>query len=280
MVRHIAELLRQGGIEDYGFEAKCIMAHVCGRDWQKKQLFGSLTLDFEQQAMVKYLAERRIKGEPLQYILGSWEFYGYEFSVGEGVLIPRQDTETLAEAAISHIKASKSAKGVDLCSGSGCVAITVAKETGADFDCIEKYTEAYRYLAENCRAHRVCKPVLGDVLDEGLAAGYRNLDIITANPPYLTADDMESLQPEVEFEPKTALFGGEDGLDFYRAISKIWKPCLKEGGMIAFEIGLGQESDVKRILESLGYGEISYVNDLTDRVRVVTGKVRNSGQLI
>ena len=279
MVKAVAERLKNGGIESPEFEAECILEAVLGRSYKLELLMGRLTVTPLQQAEIEEMTYRRIKGEPLQYILGVWEFYGYEFSVGEGVLIPRQHTEVLVEAAIGHLEAVESPKGVDLCSGSGCVAIAVAKETGAELDCIEKYPEAYGYLAKNCKAHGVCNPVMGDVLDGSLTENYRNLDIITANPPYLTAGDMATLQPEVEFEPATALFGGEDGLDFYRVISRIWKPCLKVGGMIAFEIGLGQENDVKEMLEGLGYSEICYVNDLTERVRVVTAKVQNSGQL-
>ncbi len=275
MVRELSVLLKNGGIEDWSFEADCLMAGVFGDRWKTDQLMGRLTVSEEQRQKLLAMADRRIGGVPLQYILGEWEFYGRGFFVGEGVLIPRQDTETLVEAAIKLLNGVESPKCVDLCAGTGCVGITVALETGADFDLVEKYDGAFEYLTRNCSRHGVGKPVKGSVIEKFPAWDYSGLDLVTANPPYLTDEDMQSLQREVSFEPETALFGGMDGLIFYRLISSYWKKTLKSGGYIAYEIGLGQEEDVGRILAECGFEEIGFHRDLTGRVRVVTGKSPN-----
>ncbi len=270
MVKLLSDMLRAGGIEDFTFEAECLMEHMLGKSWKIDSLLGRLSVTDRQSAELCELASRRIKGEPLQYILGRWEFYGLELSVGEGVLIPRQDTETLVETALELL--GDSPKVVDLCSGTGCIPIALSQKIKGSYIAVEKYDSAYKYLLQNTQRYGGVTPVMGDVLDEALAQSFDGLDLITANPPYLTKEDMESLQLEVKSEPETALYGGDDGLYFYREISRIWKRSLRSGGHIIFEVGVTQGVDVAQILKSLGYTDINLHLDYTDRVRCVSAK--------
>jgi release factor glutamine methyltransferase len=219
------------------------------------------------------MAQRRIDGFPLQYILGKWEFYGLTFKVGEGVLIPRQDTETLVDYVLTMFKNDDTLKIADLCSGTGCIPIAIEKRlTNAEVHAIELSTIAHSFLVENIalNSSKVI-PHLGDVLEPSTAEEFNSLDLITANPPYLTINDMEHLQKEVSFEPKLSLFGGNDGLDYYRNICKVWKSSLKVGGMIVFEIGQNQENDVSKIMLENGFSDIAIIPDLCGVNRVVSG---------
>lgn len=257
--------------DDCGFEARVILETVLGRDYRLRALSGALGEPSETElAKIEKMILRRLSGEPLQYIIGEWEFFGLSFKVGRGVLIPRQDTETLVETSLKLLKDTANPQVLDLCSGTGCVAIAISNSRpDAQVSAIELYPEAYGILCENAKLFGGVTAMQADALDPETASKFVGLDLITANPPYLTAEDMENLQREVSQEPQTALFGGEDGLDFYRALSKEWYESLKDGGTIAYEIGLGQEEAVAEILKDCGYRDIEYVNDLTNRVRVV-----------
>ena len=260
-----------GVTDDCGFEARVILETVFGRDYRLKELSGQIGEPSEAElAKIEEMIARRMSGEPLQYIVGEWEFFGLTFKVGKGALIPRQDTETLVETALELLKGIQNPCVLDLCSGTGCVAIAISNgRPDAQVSALELYSEAYGILCDNAERHGGIKAIQADALDPDTAKEFAGLDLITANPPYLTAEDMERLQREVKHEPQTALFGGEDGLDFYRVLSKIWYDSLKDGGVIAYEIGLGQENAVAEILRVCGYREVRFVNDLTNRVRVV-----------
>ena len=158
-------------------------------------------------------------------------------------------------------------KIVDLCSGSGCIAITLAKElSGADVTAVELYDGAFGYLSKNNEFHgNHVKTVKGDAL-----VPFGNFDCVVSNPPYITGEEMKELQTEVTFEPETALFGGTDGLDFYRAIAKNWFGHLNEGGLIAFEIGDTQGKEVADILTENGYKNAGVFKDYEGRDRVVS----------
>lgn len=256
--------------EDSAFESRVILETVFGRDYRLKELAGTLGEPTDRQlATVNEMLERRLSGEPLQYIVGEWEFYGLTFKVGRGVLIPRQDTETLVDTALELLNGVPNPRVLDLCSGTGCVAAAIKNSRpDAEVTALELYPEAYDILCINAERYGI-KTVQADALDECTARAFSNLDLITANPPYLTAEDMKMLQREVGREPATALFGGDDGLDFYRELSRIWRGSLADGGQIAFEIGLGQGDAVAGILRGCGYSSIGYKNDLTSRIRVV-----------
>ncbi len=268
--------LESGGIEDSSFEADVIFEELYGRDFRLKLMTGALDRP-ESEAEATKLHEmlcRRLSGEPLQYIIGRWDFYRGEFSVGEGVLIPRQDTETLVESAFALVKDIESPKILDLCAGTGCIAITLSELLPeAEVHAIEFYDDAYKYLVSNIAEHgNSVIPHKLDVLSESSASEFADFDLITCNPPYLTSSDMAELQKEVTHEPETALFGGTDGLDFYRAIPTLWKSSLKTGGYIAFEIGATQGEAVRAILEVSDYREVRIIKDLCGKDRTITAK--------
>lgn len=244
--------LEGGGVEDFGFEAKQLLRDA-GIDKLTLVTEPEREVSEEISAEINAKLKRRLSGEPLQYILGEWEFYGLPFYVGEGVLIPRADTETLVETALGFLKDrdARSRKTLDLCAGSGCIGIALAKTANAEVTCVEKSPAAFGYLERNAaRNNASIEAVLGDVLETPTVGG--EYDLIVSNPPYLTAEDMSRLQKEVRFEPESALFGGTDGLDFYRAMIPMYSERLKSGGMIAVEIGIGQENAVFGIFRENG----------------------------
>lgn len=246
----------------------------CGVKRSDILMFPGLEATAEQEAEVRGAVQRRNSGEPLQYILGEWEFYGLPFYVGEGVLIPRQDTETLVETAVRFLRERPGVSGAaDLCAGSGCVGITLAKLTGIPVKLLELSEQALGYLRRNIAlngAEELCEAMHADVLSDDTAAGIPQLDLIVTNPPYLTAQDMRELQPEVTHEPETALFGGDDGLDYYRRMVPLWGAKLNPGGMLAAEIGMGQHGDVTRIFEENGL-RTGFEKDLCGVIRVIYG---------
>ena len=217
------------------------------------------------------LVERRLSGEPLQYVLGMWEFYSLPFYVGEGVLIPRPDTEILVETAIEFIGKDKK-RCIDLCAGSGCVGIAIDKNCeNAEVEALEKYPAAFEYLKRNVELNRSrVNPRMGDIEQKGEG----EYDIIVSNPPYITESEMKELSGEVLCEPETALFGGEDGLHFYREILKNWLPCLKSGGMLAVEIGYLQGDAVSALFREAGLSDVSVRRDYGGNERVVFGTVK------
>ena len=181
---------------------------------------------------------RRAEGYPLQYLLGEWEFYGRPFTVGPGVLIPRADTETLIESVLSWACKKRGIRMADLCSGSGCIAVTLWHElNGAKVSAVENSPAALSYLRENIRRNHADVEVWED--DACLpSCPLQELDLVTANPPYLSEKDMSALQKEVSFEPEEALAGGRDGLDYYRRLTCVWKERICPGGRLFYEVGL------------------------------------------
>ncbi len=223
-----------------------------------------------QRKELERLLSGRLERKPLQYLLGKWSFYGREFFVGEGVLIPRPDTEILAQQVLEGIREKHSPRVLELCGGSGCLAITIALERpDAEVWCVEKSEEAYAYLARNNEALQAgVKTVLGDALDTECVSG--SFDCILANPPYLTAQDMAELEPELSYEPVMALYGDADGLYFYREISRLWTERLDRGGLFAYEIGMGQEEKVGAIMRQFGLNTICQTRDYSGIIRVLT----------
>lgn len=266
--------LSRYGVENARFEAEQMLMK-CGisRDSLLLEPRESVPTEVEERAME--LLERRLSGYPLQYLIGDWDFYGCSFKVGEGVLIPRQDTECLAELADGFLQKRSPDKRrvLDLCAGSGCIGIALAKRLNASVICVEKSEAAFRYLLENIELNgagelvsAVKADIFGDLSENEL--GYSEFDAIVSNPPYLTAQEMNSLQREVSFEPESALYGGDDGLDFYRRIPKAYLPKLTEGGLLAVEIGYRQAGEVAAIFKECGT-EPRVQKDLCGNDRVV-----------
>lgn len=206
--------------------------------------FSNEVAESEESYALK-VTEERLKGRPVQYCIGEWDFYGETYKVGEGVLIPRPETEELCEFMIDELKSISGPTVLDLCAGSGCIGLTIKKNVpSANVFLVEKSRDALKYLIEN--ASSVCHGefvsiVNGDVLKpDSFEETFDTVDAIISNPPYIKSEEIQSLQKEVQLEPKMALDGGEDGYDFYRVLCSDWHRYLKEGGIMAFECGEGQ----------------------------------------
>ena len=265
--------LEAAGIDDYVFESKQIIKHITG--YTNAQILTKYTqslTEFQQNNLTAIIKQRLIR-YPLQYILGKWNFFGYEFFVGPGVLIPRSDTETLIDVCLEALKGRQSPRVLDLCAGTGCIGITIKGEcNAAEVTLVEKFDEALAFTQKNAAHNNAdVKIVKGDVLKTEGADGL--YDLIVSNPPYIDQNDMKTLQPEVTFEPATALSGGSDGLDFYRHIAKEYKAYLKKDGVLAFEIGINQASAVAEIMKQNGFVNVDTRKDYNEIDRVVFGTV-------
>lgn len=257
-----------------GLLARNLLSHVTGKT--REQILSDrdkYATEEACQAMEKAVA-RILEGEPLAYVLGEWEFYGLKLFVDKNVLIPRDDTCAVASLAIKKgLFLDQNPRILDLCTGSGCIGLAIAsrvkdaKITLADIS-RDALAVAKRNIAANKLTGRV-SCVQADALGKP-AAFLGKFDMIVSNPPYVTGKEMEELPHSVrDFEPHLALFGGEDGLDFYRSISKNYAAALKPGGYLCFEFGMGQGDDVCRILEENGYTILERSKDYNDRERAV-----------
>ena len=243
-VRLISDML-ESVTDDAYFEARQIVSEISGSKMPFEEISEAQLAECEDKA------KRRKTGEPLQYILGNWEFYGRKYFVGEGVLIPRPETELLCDIAIGHLK-NTGGTAVDLCSGSGCIAVTVALEAYIITAGIEISDK--KNIEQN-KAERSVTAINGDIFDKDILGRFEDdsLYAVLSNPPYISSADMKTLQKEVRFEPELALFGGEDGLDFYRRLIPMWAGKLRSGGLFAVEIGEEQGQAVSRIFEGAGF---------------------------
>ncbi|MBO4848854.1 MAG: peptide chain release factor N(5)-glutamine methyltransferase [Clostridia bacterium] len=190
----------------------------------------------EALAAAERAVERRLKREPLQYILGSWGFMGLDFAVGPEALIPRQDTETLCEEALRLIKERGYETLLDICTGTGCIAVSLAKLGGVRAEASDISPDCVRLARQNAERNGVHLTVR----EADLFRGAGVYDVVTANPPYITDEDMASLQPEVAFEPALALAGGADGLDVCRRIAREADAHIRRGGALLMEVGAGE----------------------------------------
>ncbi len=268
--KKIVEQFERVGINRPVFEAVQILGDVLKSDSKQLPMKYQSEVSAEEYAAVCEFAKKRCEGYPLQYLLGSWEFYGERFEVGEGVLIPRPETELLVDIALRRGKIENVA---DICSGSGCLAVTLSKRISGYAYAVELSREAEKYLRRNIEING-CKNVQVIIADALSFDGeLPSLDVIVCNPPYLTGDEMKVLQKEVEFEPSMALYGGEDGLEFYRIIPKVWKKHLKDGGELIFEIGCSQGDAVAKILKENGFRDVEVHKDFAGNDRVVCGVV-------
>lgn len=219
-------------------QARLMVSALLGVDTKALGLHRGMELMREQLVTLSDWIERRKNREPLQYILGQWSFYGYDFLVNPSVLIPRPETEELCEKAIKAISERGYESALDLCTGSGCIAIVLKMETGIAVTASDISAEAVALAGENAAFYGADVEFLTGDLFAPLRG--RRFDIICCNPPYLTKDDMEHLQPELRLEPRTALDGGPDGLDFYRRIARDYKDYLNPGGELLMEIGASE----------------------------------------
>lgn len=262
--------LREAGIEPYVFEAKQIIRFVT--KYSNAQILEKYMeeLDPLKEQFLKSVVSGRVKRIPLQYLLGEWSFFGYDFFIGKGVLCPRPDTETLVEVALDLV-GNAPAKIADLCAGSGCVGISVAKEKPITLiTAVEKYDAAYDYLTRNIEKNGA-ENVIAVKADIETYETNEKFDLILSNPPYISREEMSTTSEETKSEPETALFGGEDGLDFYKIILDKWLPRLNEGGSVAVEVGAGMAQKVKELFIAAGLKNVKTKEDINEIERVVYG---------
>ena len=275
-VREIEALLTAAGCPDADFDARELFRLVTGADLR----LADQPLTAAQADRLETLTVRRADREPLQYLCGSWPFLDFELAVGPGVLCPRADTEVVAEAAAGLLAGVQKPKVLDLCAGTGCLGLGVKRFCpDAVVTSLEKSPEAFRYLEQNAKnaLHRLAAtPVQGDLFTYWETLPEGELDLIVSNPPYLTAAEMQQLQPEVAREPAMALEAGADGLVFYRAIAEHYQRVLRPGGALALEIGWQQREAVTALLAENGWVEIVCKKDYGGNDRCITARRPNN----
>lgn len=264
--------LLKAGVDDPAFDAIYLFEHVLSIKRTDITVLSEKDICDEKLAILNECIKRRISGEPVQYILGYWYFMGNKYYVADGVLIPRDDTEVLTRKCIELLSSNNCDNVVDLCSGSGIIAITLKKHfQNSTVFAVEKSDIAYKYLIRNCEQNDAeIKTIHSDLYDCVNEFEDSSLDLIVSNPPYIITDELSCLQKEVQFEPKLALDGGEDGYDFYRGIISTWSKKLKTGGFIAFEIGEGQFDYIFKLLQKAHFSDIQGHLDLSSTIRAVT----------
>ena len=266
------KLLENNNIENSKFEAQSLLQKAFSLDRVGFIMHKTDKADENCSHNFLNFIEKRISGEPLQYILGEWSFMGFDFKVGRGVLIPRDDTEVVVNLCIDFLKNRTDKKTVDLCSGSGAIAVALDKISGAEVTAVEIDETAFSYLETNVKENNSSvKPVMADALEICDTFADGELDLIVSNPPYIKSADIETLQKEVRLEPRLALDGGEDGCDFYREIVNRWSRKLKKGGALAFELGEGQADAVKTLMAEQGFSDFKISLDFGGVQRAIIG---------
>ena len=270
--------LYRAGVEQAQLEARELLCFAA--DKTREQFLRDLQLYASDTVCARFreLLSRRLAGEPVAYIIGEWEFYGITLDICRDVLIPRSDTETLVERALEHLKGREGPLRVlDLCAGSGCIGLAIAHHCPNASVVLADWSEdALRVCRQNIRRCGMSGQVSAAWVNamEAPPALLTGFDLIVSNPPYIPTADLAGLDVSVrDYEPHLALDGGEDGLDFYRAIASKWKNALNNGGTLLFEIGCDQAPDVEHILMINGYSGIRSFMDPGDHWRVVEGKV-------
>lgn len=271
----IRQELHRSGIDAATLEARELVAFAAGKTRQELLRDSRLYVPQDVEERARALMRRHLAGEPLAYLIGEWSFCGMDLDVNESVLIPRTDTEVLAEQAIDFVKTLPEPRVLDLCAGSGCVGLAVAKFCpGSHVVLGELMEDALRVCRQNIRRCGLTAQVMPwqvNALD-GPPPRFGEFDCIVSNPPYIPDGDIAGLDVSVrDYEPMTALKGGDDGLDFYRAISDKWRTALHPGSRLYFEVGIGQADDVLRIMRAVGFGDIEVLPDLNGIPRVVWG---------
>ena len=267
--------LRKSGVEAATLEARELVCFGTGKTKEELTRDGSLYASPDTERRVRELVERHLGGEPVAYLIGEWEFYGMGLDISPDVLIPRPDTEVLVEQALKYLQTAGECRVLDLCAGSGCIGLALAAHAPTVRVVLGEYSDAaLKICRQNIRRNGLSGRVVPVQVD-ALARPERALGefrCIVSNPPYIPRADIKTLDGSVkDYEPRMALDGGEDGLDFYRSIVEKWKDALIPGGRLYFEVGIGQADDVLRIMRKEGFGDIQVVRDLAGIPRVVFG---------
>lgn len=267
-LRLAAARLEQAGVPDADVDAAYLLASVLKEDTLAMRINGHRELAAPQQAAFDALCDRRAAREPLQYILGETEFMGLTFHVEPGVLIPRADTEILVEKALAWMKPG--ARVLDIGTGSGAIAVSLAKlGRQAQVTAVDVSDRALEIARRNAERNGAAVEFVKSDCFSALKG--RKYDMIVSNPPYISENEMRGLMPEVTREPELALFGGADGLDFYRRISREAPEYLNEGGCLLFEIGWLQKDAVSALVKA-HIGEPFALRDYGQNWRVVGAK--------
>ena len=268
--------LREAGVESAQLEARELVCAAAGKTREQFYRDMSLYTSGSVEEKLAVLVERRLAGEPVAYLIGEWEFYGLTLTVDPHVLIPRMDTEVLAERAILLAReAGEGARVLDLCAGSGCVGLAVAANVPGCRVVLADISEgALKICKQNirrCELNARVTCLQADALTPPEAALW-DFDVIACNPPYIPTGDLAGLDVSVrDYEPHSALDGGADGLDFYRAVAGRWGKALRLGGSLLFEVGVGQGGDVQSLLKENGYVDVRATQDTQGIWRVVEG---------
>ena len=269
--------LMNQGIPAYALEARLLVCHAANKTMTELLKSGNLYTTETVSEKVNSFVQRRIAGEPVAYITGTWEFYGLPFVITPDVLIPRMDTEVLVDAVKRSLTGQKmNARILDLCTGSGCIACALAKELPATrLVAVDISPSALQVARQNIALNGLNSRVLcmqADALSSP-PLGIGLFDVLVSNPPYIASNEIMTLESSVrDHEPIWALDGGEDGMQFYKGIIKHWKTVLKPGGLIFLEVGEGQASAVQEMLLSGGFSETEAQEDSAGTDRVVIGR--------
>ena len=265
----------RAGLPDPTLESRELVCCASGKTREALSRDGRLYVPESVEQQVRRLAERHLAGEPVAYLIGEWEFYGLPLDISPAVLIPRPDTEVLATKLIDAARGAGSCRILDLCAGSGCIGLAAAANLPNARVLLGEYDEeALKICRQNIRRNRLTARVASLKIDarEKPARTLGEFQFLVSNPPYIPSADIDTLDASVrEHEPRLALDGGADGLDFYRVICEKWRDALCENGMLFFEVGIGQADQVLRIMRSHGFGDIQIVKDLNNIPRVVYG---------
>lgn len=270
--------LRDRGIESHSLEARLIVAHVANKSMDALMKELNLYTSDEVAQKASEMVDMRLDGEPVAYITGSWEFYGMPMVVTKDVLIPRIDTEVLVDTAIKALKGRKmDARIIDLCTGSGCIGCAIAKELPATRVVLADISRDALGVAKQNVMKNKLNPRVTCVETDALSTPPMMLgsfDLLTCNPPYIPTADIAGLDASVkDYEPVMALDGGADGLDFYRAIITKWHNVVRIGGLIIFEVGIGQAEAVANLMRAASMSNIGFVKDTLGIDRVVYGNI-------
>ena len=256
--------LTAAGVPDARFDAAELYRLATGRDPRLDDAPSAA-----EAARLSALAERRAAREPLQYILGEWDFMDFTLKVGPGVLCPRADSEIVCESALALLQGRERPVVYDLCAGTGCLGLGIARHSpGALVTCVEKSPEAWHYLTANT-AQTGVRTVQADVFTYYKTLPAEGADLIISNPPYLTGAEMRALMPETAQEPAMALDGGTDGLDFYRLLTEKYRDAVRRGGWLVLEIGYAQAPAVLALGAACGWVNTSCRKDYGGNDRAV-----------
>lgn len=268
--------LKAAGSDNAQLEAQELLSFAAKKN--RQELFRDMALYASPAVAEQFeaLMKRRLAGEPVAYLVGEWDFYGLSLDISPDVLVPRDDTEILARQAIERVQGySGEVRVLDLCAGSGCVGLAIAKNCPDAKVLLGDISEgALRICRQNTRRNGLTAQVSSCQVDalEKPSAALWDFDVIAANPPYIPTGDLDRLEV-AKFEPRLALDGGTDGLDFYRAITEKWVSTLRPGGWLLCEVGIGQVGKVEELFARCGLREIQSYQDTGDIWRVVEGRL-------